>query len=416
MKNAKTLIATTAACALALGLSATATLAQNVINSNTTIHNSLCVGSDCASSETYGFDTVRLKENNTRLNFDDTSNSGSFPRNDWTIVANDSANGGASYLAIEDSTAGRKPFLVEAGARWNALVVDSSSRVGFGTASPVVSLHTVLGNTPTLRLEQDGSSGFAPQTWDVAGNETSFFIRDATGGSTLPFRIMGGGAPSQSLVIDSDGEVGIGAGTNPRADLHVLDSGSAFSANADTVALFQSNTNTTDVARITILSGNAGNGQLAFGDADNEFAGRIRYFHSDNQMDFILNGSLEVLSMFSSGANVLETATSSAVLTSAGVWQDASSRALKQNITDLSLNDAMSALEGLQPVTFNYIKEPDETTVGFIAEDVPDLVATASRKTLSSLDIVAVLTKVVKNQKEVIDGLGDRLELLENAE
>ena len=67
----------------------------------------------------------------------------------------------------------------------------------------------VSGDTPTLRLEQNGSSGFAPQTWDVAGNETSFFIRDASNGSTLPLRIRPG-APSQSLVVDTEGDVGVG--------------------------------------------------------------------------------------------------------------------------------------------------------------------------------------------------------------
>lgn len=37
--------------------------------------------------------------------------------------------------------------------------------------------------------------------------------------------------------------------------------------------------------------------------------------------------------------------------------------------------------------------------MGFIAEDVPDLVATPNRKSLSPMDIVAVLTKVVQEQQ-----------------
>ncbi|MBC8184460.1 hypothetical protein H8E88_25475 [candidate division KSB1 bacterium] len=58
-------------------------------------------------------------------------------------------------------------------------------------------------------MEQDGSCGWTPQTWDVAGNEANFFIRDATNGSTLPFRIQPG-APSSNLCLKSDGKVGIG--------------------------------------------------------------------------------------------------------------------------------------------------------------------------------------------------------------
>lgn len=42
--------------------------------------------------------------------------------------------------------------------------------------------------------------------------------------------------------------------------------------------------------------------------------------------------------------------------------------------------------------------------MGFIAEDVPELVATKDRKGMSPMDVVAVLTKVVKEQQEAIQG------------
>ena len=57
-----------------------------------------------------------------------------------------------------------------------------------GTSTPVVELHIVNGDSPTVRLEQDGSSGFTPQTWDMAGNETNWFVRDATNG--FPFALQ----------------------------------------------------------------------------------------------------------------------------------------------------------------------------------------------------------------------------------
>ena len=37
------------------------------------IQGSLCVGLDCVNNESFGFDTIRLKENNTRIKFEDTS-------------------------------------------------------------------------------------------------------------------------------------------------------------------------------------------------------------------------------------------------------------------------------------------------------------------------------------------------------
>ena len=183
------------------------------------IRNSLCVGTDCPNSPSFGFDTARLQENNLRLNYDDTSTAGAFPSNDWRLTGNDSANGGQSYFSIDDATAGRQIMELRAGSQAHAIFT-SGSNVGFGTDVPVVELHSVSGDSPTLRLQQDGSSGFTPQIWDVAGNEAGFFVRDATNGSTLPFRILPGAA-SQSLVIEGTNDVGIGAGTNPTASLHV---------------------------------------------------------------------------------------------------------------------------------------------------------------------------------------------------
>lgn len=192
---------------------------DQVIADDLIVQGSTCTGFDCVNNEAFGFDTLRLKENNLRINFDDTSNSGSFPANDWRIVANDTSNGGASYLAFEDSTAGRMPFMVEAAAPTDALHVESDGDVGFGTATPVVNLHVVDGNTPALRLDQNGSQGFTPQVWDVAGNEANFFIRDVTSGSRLPFRIVPG-APTSSIQIASTGNVGFGI-SSPTAALHV---------------------------------------------------------------------------------------------------------------------------------------------------------------------------------------------------
>jgi len=206
---------------LALLASSNISFADQVFLDDVIVTGSECVGQDCVNGENFGFDALRLKENNLRIHFDDTSSTGSFPGNDWRIVINDSSNGGANYFAIEDSTAGRVPFKVEAGARANALVVESDGDVGLGTANPVVNLHVVDGNTPTTRLEQDGSSGFTPQTWDLAGNESNFFIRDVTNGSKLPFRIQPG-APDASIYINAKGYIGNGAGPTPDAKLHLV--------------------------------------------------------------------------------------------------------------------------------------------------------------------------------------------------
>ena len=86
-----------------------------------------------------------------------------------------------------------------------------------------------------------------------------------------------------------------------------------------------------------------------------------------------------------------------------GIWYDGSSRAFKEDIQDLSTEAAEEAFAKLTPVTYAYKATPEEHHVGFIAEDVPDLVATPDRKALSAMDVVAVLTKVVQDQKAMLE-------------
>jgi hypothetical protein len=76
-----------------------------------------------------------------------------------------------------------------------------------------------------------------------------------------------------------------------------------------------------------------------------------------------------------------------------------------ENVRYLTVNDAFSVLEGLNPVRYSYKAAEGESHVGFIAEAVPDLVATKDRKSLSPMDIVAVLTKVVQEQQKTISEL-----------
>ena len=88
-----------------------------------------------------------------------------------------------------------------------------------GTSTPVVELHIVNGDSPTVRLEQDGSSGFTPQTWDMA-------VTRPTGSSVtpptvprLPLKIRPS-APTNSIFVDTDGDIGLQT-SSPDAALHV---------------------------------------------------------------------------------------------------------------------------------------------------------------------------------------------------
>ena len=195
---------------------------DQVIPDDLIVQGSTCVGFDCVNNESFGFDTIKLKENSTRIKFEDTS-TGSFPSNDWQLTANDPPGGTANRFSIEDITGAKVPVTITAGAATNSIFVDSTGRVGFRTATPVLDLHVQTSNTPAIRLEQTNAGGFTAQTWDVAGNEANFFVRDVTGGSRLPFRIRPG-APTSSIDISASGNVGVGTASPTRA-LHVVDSG-----------------------------------------------------------------------------------------------------------------------------------------------------------------------------------------------
>lgn len=376
------------------------TILDQVIPDDLIVQGSACVGLDCVNNETFGFDTIRMKENNTRLQFDDTSTAAGFPTNNWQIRANSSANGGTSFLGFVDqgatgnSETGTIVFSTAAGAPANSLFVSSTGRVGLRTGTPVLDLHITTGNTPAHRLEQTSAGGFTAQTWDVAGNEANFFVRDVTGGSRLPFRIRPG-APTSSIDIAASGDVGIGT-ASPARKLELSGTGN--------VGMKITRTDLTNAAFLVYVR--SGDGTLAgrqFSILD-ENAGADRVII--NSSGFIGIGGLL------NPTNPLEHA-NGARLTAGGVWTDASSRALKTNIRSLTASEAFRALPRLSPVKFEYKAEPGETYAGFIAEDVPELVATGDRKTLSSMDVVAVLTRVVQEQQKTITELKAKMARLE---
>lgn len=105
---------------------------------------------------------------------------------------------------------------------------------------------------------------------------------------------------------------------------------------------------------------------------------------------------------------------SGAYCSTGGAWINASSREGKQDISNLSTQEAVVALSTLNPVRFRYEAEQDEEYLGFIADDVPDLLTTKDRNGLSAMDIVAVLTKVVQEQQNTIAELSKRIAALES--
>jgi hypothetical protein len=346
------------------------------------ITGSLCVGSDCQVGELFGYDVIKLKENNLRIFFEDTSSTSSFPTNDWRILINDTTNGGAEHFSIEDSSTGKRLFTLEAGAPANSLYVDDHGKVGLGTSVPELELHIIKGDTPGVRLHQDGSGGWPEQKWDLTGNETNFMIRDVTHGSRLSLRIQAG-APSSSFCIKSDGNVGIGT-WSPAEPLELQTTGrtAAFIANR------------TDGATAQITAESAG---TTFGSRTNHTLSLV--VNQEPKVVITTDGNMGV--GVKTPLYPLHIA-NGAYCSKNGKWLDASSIQFKENIRGLTSNEAVDAMEQLRPVRFNYKVDTAEECLGFIAEEVPQLVASKGRKGLSPMNIAAVLTRVLQEQQKMV--------------
>ena len=269
---------------------------DQVIPDDLIVQGSACIGIDCVNNENFGFDTIRMKENNTRIDFTDTSTTSGFPTQDWEIAANDSASGGRNALIVSDEDT--QLFVVEAGISANAIYVDDTGRVGFRTSNPVLDLHVSTSNTPALRLEQTNAGGFTAQTWDVAGNEANFFVRDVTGGSRLSFRIRPG-APTSSIDISADGDVGVGT-ASPGASLHVTRSDGTTQLLVEETSGTEAVRNNIQVtnngraqARLTDTSADGGNSWF-FGTREGAF--QINEENDGGQNDFVLSagGSITI--------------------------------------------------------------------------------------------------------------------------
>ncbi|MCL1149837.1 tail fiber domain-containing protein [Shewanella ulleungensis] len=372
------------------------TYADQQILDDLIVGGSACIGQDCVNGENFSFDTLRLKENNLRIKFDDTSSSGSFPSNDWQITANDSTNGGQNKFSIDDVSGSKTPFTIEASAPNHSLYVDDGGRIGIGTSTPVVELHVVNGDSPTMRLEQNGSSGFTAQTWDVAANETNFFIRDATNGSKLPFRIRPG-APDSSLYIDTNGDIGLGT-SSPAASLHIQNT------KTTEPKLILENTGTTAGDKNYIYLKNSGDTQIVFSNKTSNVDWKV----SNTNNDFY------IVSPEEDGVEFKLDRTGN--LNVSGVVTGASSRLLKENIVSVDTSDVLNKIASLGVYTWNYIKE-DKTKIhlGPMAEDFHKIFSLNGEQDdkIAYTDITGVTLAAIQALKSEADEKDKRIAQLE---
>jgi hypothetical protein len=229
------------------------------------------------------------------------------------------------------------PFTITGSAPTNSIFVDSTGRVGFRTSTPVLDLHVNTSNTPALRLEQNNSGGFTAQTWDIAGNEANFFVRDVTGGSRLPFRIRPG-APTSSIDINASGDVGVGT-ASPSASFHVSRSTGALA----TVMKLTNNSGVQFLLERTDTGANS----WQVSNFNTTFAVSIPG-SAQNQMVLTSTGNMTI---------------------SGTTYNTGSSRDIKENFTPVSPQDILQRVIQMPLTAWNLKQVPNERHIGPIAED-----------------------------------------------
>jgi hypothetical protein len=385
---------------------------DNVIADDLIVQGSACVGLDCVNNESFGFDTIRLKENNTRLAFVDTSSSAGFSTRDWRLRANSSDSGGASAFFIDDmgnSSTGAEavsstPFTITAFAPTNSIFVDSTGRLGLRTSTPVLDVHAATSNTPAIRLEQNNSGGFTAQTWDIGSNEANFFVRDVTGGSRLPFRIRPG-APTSSIDVSASGNVGLST-ASPSLRLEAKGVAGLPAA---------SGTTPTGIAR---LSQESGVGVIDFGFGGGAGFGWIQATNSTNlanNFGLLLNPNGGNVGIGTAAPTDTLSVDGTASKPGGGSWSVFSDERLKT--IKGNFNSGLKALMQLQPIRYEYRRnnalglKSDGERVGFGAQAVQKVIpeaVTASNQgylLVNNDPIMWTMLNAIKEQQKEIEQL-----------
>jgi hypothetical protein len=254
------------------------------------------------------------------------------------------------------------------------MTLDASGNVGIGTTSPADT--NSFGRSLDIRSSTGAAAYFRDSDDATKYSVAGFFGADSNAyygswGTSTGVLFYSSGA--ERARIDSSGNLLVGTTTNTYSDKAIINGG---------LTVFGSQFN------------------VAPG-SDFEFVQRSAF-----KMSFYVNAATVV-----------------ANLSITGVWTNASDARYKENITDSPYG--LATVMALKPRAYNLINLTDKPQIGFIAQEVIDVVpevvesvhnsvTNEDRYTLSYGNMVAVLTKAIQEQQALITSLTARITALES--
>jgi len=215
---------------------------------------------------------------------------------------NDSKSSATTRMEINNST-GDISFYDSTGVSQNFLWDSSASRLTLSSSDYHFGIQQGGNQAWYLRGVSDGS-------FRLHLNGTGDIVTATASGIDVTGSVTADGltVDTNTLYVDStNNRVGIGtASPSAKAHIQTASSGSSVAGSGDELFVEGSGD-----AGITIGAGNTSKASLFFADNVDNAAGRIRYDHSDNSMQFGTNGQTERMRIDSSG-NLLVGGTSAA--------------------------------------------------------------------------------------------------------